>query len=62
MKVFDQALNSGTIVSSKSNQFGTTVMRSVEIGNKGKINVGYFYEGANMSATPKVTTIIPQIY
>ncbi len=62
MKVFGQALESGTVISTKTSQYGTTVMRSVNIGNKGSVNVGFFYQGGNMSATPSVSTIIPKIF
>lgn len=61
MNVFNQAKN-GTIISTKTSQYGTTVTRSVNIGNKGSINVGFFYQGGNMSATPSISTIIPKIY
>jgi hypothetical protein len=62
MNVFGQALESGTVISTKTSQYGTTVMRSVSIGNQGSINVGFFYQGGNMSAIPSVSTIIPQIF
>lgn len=62
MKIFEQALESGTVVSTKTSQYGTTVMRSVNIGNQGSINVGFFYQGGNMSVTPSVSTIIPKIW
>ena len=62
MKVFGQALENGTVISTNTSQYGTTVMRSVNIGKKGSINVGFFYQGANMTATPSVSTIIPKIF
>jgi RHS repeat-associated protein len=62
MNVFGQALESGAVISAKTSQYGTTVMRSVNIGNQGSINVGFFYQGGNMSATPSVSTIIPKIF
>jgi len=62
MDVFTQAFESGTIISSRTSQYGTTVMKSINIGNKGSNNVGFFYEGGNMSATPSISTIIPKIY
>jgi hypothetical protein len=62
MNVFGQALESGTVISTKTSQYGTTVMRSVNIGNQGSINVGFFYQGGNMSVTPSVSTIIPKIF
>ena len=60
MKVFNEALD-GEAVSSKANNFGITVTKTVKIGNKGAIDVSFFYEGGNMKATPKVTTLIPKI-
>jgi len=62
MNVFGQALESGTVISTKTSQYGTTVMRSINIGNRGSINVGFFYYGGNMSATPSVSTMIPKIF
>lgn len=37
-------------------------MKSVNVGNKGSINVGFFYKGGDMSSTPTITTIIPKIF
>ena len=62
MKVFGQALENGTVISTKTSQYGTTVIRSVNIGNQGSVNVGFFYQGGNMTATPSVSTIIPKIF
>lgn len=62
MKVFNQAFECGTVISTKTTQYGTTVTRSIQIGDKGAINVGFFYQGGNMSATPSVSTIIPKIF
>lgn len=62
MNVFGQALENRTVISTKTSQYGTTVMRSVNIGNQGSINIGFFYQGSNMSATPSVSTIIPKIF
>jgi hypothetical protein len=62
MNVFGQALESGSVISTKTSQYGTTVMRSVNVGNQGSINVGFFYQGGNMSATPSISTIIPKIF
>lgn len=62
MNIFGQAIRSGTVISTKTSQYGTTVMRSVNIGNQGSINVGFFYQGGNMSAAPSVSTIIPKIF
>lgn len=62
MKVFNKAFESGAILSTKTNQYGTTITRGVQIGGKGAINVGFFYEGGKMGVTPSVSTIIPKIY
>jgi hypothetical protein len=62
MNIFAQAFESGTVISTKTTQYGTTVMRSVNIGNQGSINVGFFYQGGDMSVTPSVSTIIPKIF
>lgn len=51
-----------TIISTKSSSYGTTVTRGVTIGDKGALNVGFFYKGGNMNSTPTVSTIIPKIY
>jgi len=60
-KIFGNALENGTVVSTKTSQYGTTVTKSINVGNKGAINVSFFYEGGNMSATPSVSTLIPKI-
>ena len=62
MKVFNQAMQSGTTVSTKVTEYGTNVMKSVNVGGKGSIEVGFFYKAADMSAKPEVTTIIPKIF
>ena len=62
MKVFSQAMQSGATVSTKVTQYGTNVMKSVNVGGKGSIEVGFFYKAGNMSAKPAVTTIIPKIF
>lgn len=60
--VFNEAIESGSIVTTKTNAFGVTVVRDVTIGNTGSINVGFFYEGGVMTSTPSVSTIIPKIF
>lgn len=62
MKVFKDAFKNGTTVSTKTNQYGTTVTKSINIGEKGSVNVSYFYKGGDMTATPSITTIIPKIF
>ncbi|WP_326981988.1 hypothetical protein VUJ46_17415 [Chryseobacterium sp. MYb264] len=60
-KVFSNALESGIVMSTKTSQYGTTVTKSINVGNNGALNVSFFYKGGNMSSTPSVTTIIPKI-
>jgi len=62
MGVFKNAINNGKVISTKTNNYGTTVTRSANIGNKGSVNVGFFYKGGNLKSVPSVTTIIPKIY
>jgi hypothetical protein len=60
--VFNQAIKTGTTVSTKATEYGTTIMKSVNIGDKGSVGVGFFYEGGNMNLLPKITTLIPKIH
>lgn len=60
--VFGQAFNSGKVISTKSTEYGTSIMKSVNVGDKGSIGVGFFYKGGNMTANPSVTTIIPKTW
>ena len=62
MKVFAKAFVSGAELGVRSNNYGTTVIKSINIGSKGKIEVSFFYSGNNFSSVPKVTTIIPKIF
>ena len=62
ISVFNQAARSGSVVSTNSTQYGTTIMRSVNVGNKGSIDVGFFYKGGNTNSVPSITTIIPKIF
>lgn len=51
--VFNQAMKSGTTVSTQTSQFGTTVMKSATIGNQGAVNVGFYYpasRGCNLNS------------
>lgn len=59
--LFNKAASDGVIISHKSNNFGTTVVKSISISDKGAIQIGFFYPEGNMSATPKVTSLIPKI-
>ena len=60
--IFNQALTSGKVISEKVTEYGTTVMKSVLVGDKGSVGVGFFYKGGNMSAKPTITTIIPKTW
>ncbi|HRP03211.1 MAG TPA: RHS repeat-associated core domain-containing protein [Candidatus Kapabacteria bacterium] len=60
--IFKNALKDGSIISSKTSKYGTTVLKGIEIGNNGKLEVGFFYQGGNMNSTPSISTIIPKIY
>ena len=62
MDVFNKALKNGTVISTKTSEFGTTIMRSVNVGNKGSIGVGFFYQGGNMGVIPSISTIIPKTW
>jgi hypothetical protein len=62
MEIFNQAFERGTIISTKTTQYGITVMRSMNIGSQGIVDVGFFYQSGNMSAIPSVSTIIPKIF
>ena len=61
IKVFNQASN-GVTIKTITSEYGTTVRRRALIGDKGAIDVGFFYKGGNMSATPSISTIIPKIF
>ena len=62
MSVFNEAIGSGNVLSSSTTQYGTTIMRSINVGNNGSIGVGFFYPGGNMSSIPSITTIIPKTW
>lgn len=64
MQFFQDGLKSPE-VSRKTTDYGTTVVRKVEVNGtevRGTIEVSYFYPGSNLSATPEVSSIIPKIY
>jgi len=60
-KLFGKAFSNG-IKATQTTKYGTTVVKSVDVGNKGAIEVGFFYRGGDMSSKPTVTSIIPKIY
>ena len=43
-------------------EYGVTITRTVKVGEKGAIDVKYFYPGGDLTATPEVSTIIPKIF
>ncbi|MGO2156371.1 MAG: hypothetical protein ACTH5V_11420 [Serratia proteamaculans] len=59
--IFNQAAKDGVIVSTKSNNYGTTVIKSIVVSDKGAIQVGFFYSSSDLNATPKITTLIPKV-
>ncbi|EQB8222040.1 DUF6862 domain-containing protein, partial [Klebsiella aerogenes] len=61
MNLFNKAASDGVVISQKSNNFGTTVTKSISVSDKGAVQVSFFYPDGNMSATPKITTLIPKI-
>jgi RHS repeat-associated protein len=56
------AYDSKDVISTKSSEHGTTVMKRILINDQGSINVGFFYKDGDMTQRPSVTTIIPKIY
>lgn len=62
INTLNEAFNGGNIIRTTTSNYGVTVTKSVNVGNVGKIDVGFFYAGGNMNVAPSVTTIIPIIY
>jgi hypothetical protein len=62
MNIFNQAFENGASISTKTSQYGTTVVKGVNVGNSGKVEVSFFYQGGNMSSTPSITSIIPKTW
>lgn len=62
MKVFAKAFSNGKVIKEQTSRYGTTIVKSIDIGTKGKIEVSFFYRVSNMSSTPEVTTIIPKVF
>ena len=60
--IFSKAFEKGTVISTKTNEYGTTITKSIEVSNKGAINVGFSYKGGNLNNKPTISTIIPKIY
>ncbi len=62
MNVFRDAYKSKTIIKTIENNYGTTIVKSVRIGNSGQaLEVGFFYKGGDMNLVPSVTTFIPKL-
>ena len=59
--VFTQALKTGGEVSRRVDQYGTTIIRRVEISGKGAVDVPFLYRGGNLNSIPEVTSIIPKL-
>ncbi len=68
-ELFNVGLNAKEL-SSKTNEFGTTVTRELSLvysaGEKkgqsaGSMLISYFYKGGDMNSTPEITTIIPKL-
>lgn len=59
LKLFDEAAT-GPEVSRHTSDFGTTITKVVETPGV-KYEVKFFYEGSDLNAKPKVTTMIPKV-
>jgi RHS repeat-associated protein len=62
IKIFGKTLSEGTEISRATNEYGTTINKILNIGEKGQIVTSFFYEAGDLSKVPKVTTIIPKIF
>lgn len=60
VRVFNKAFSSGRQMETRITPHGTTITKQVQVGNHA-LNVGFFYKGGNMKATPSVSTIIPKL-
>jgi len=63
-EIFLEGLNAPEVFR-VDNQYGTTIIRKVEISNvkiRGGIEISYLYRNGDLSSTPEVTTIIVKIY
>jgi RHS repeat-associated protein len=61
LKIFDDGLSAPEI-SREVSEYGISIGRSVQIEDKGLIEVYYFYPKGNLNATPRISTIIPKIF
>ena len=63
LNVFDKAFESGTLNPPiPPTEYGVSVVKTINIGTKGSVDVSYFYAGGNMNATPTISSIIPKIF
>jgi hypothetical protein len=60
-EIFEQGL-SNPETARLTTEYGVTITRTVAVGERGAIDVKYFYPGGDLSATPEVSTIIPKIF
>lgn len=60
MNIFNKAFKKGTLVGIIEKPYGTTLVKSVNVGNIGKIDVSFFYSANNMIGEPIVSSIIPK--
>ncbi|WEA00693.1 hypothetical protein [Mucilaginibacter sp. SJ] len=51
----------GAEASSKSSRYGIGVTKALKLGNSGTVNIGFFYEAGDLSKSPRMSTIIPEI-
>jgi hypothetical protein len=61
LKLFEEGISLPE-TSRYSSEYGTTITRTVKVGDAGAIDVKYFYEGGNLSATPEISSIVPKIF
>lgn len=61
LKLFEEG-KSLPEVARHTTEYGTTITRTVKVGDVGAIDVKYYYPGGDLSATPEISTIIPKIF
>ena len=59
--IFDRAITQGTLIRTSETTHGLNKVYKIQIGNKGALEVGFFYPKGNTNLTPRVTTIIPKL-
>jgi len=62
MSVFKNAFKNGKVVSMTDSPYGVTIMKEINVGNKGSVEVGFFYKEMNLGSTPSITTLISKIH